>query len=357
MLERAGEHERLARKAVVDDLLPGLEADTGRAQQTQLMLRLRIFKPRAQVCRRRRPDVGNGHKLVLRRRHKLVERAEVHRQHLGRLLPHLPDAERAQQARHARILALFNGRDEVLGRFFAHMIQRRDRLRLEGIQLRRRAHEFRLDQRLAQRNAKPVDVHRLAGGEVRDVAQPLRRALRTRAAQSGTVRIAHDRRAALGARVRHTKRDRAIRTLFAHDGEDLGNDLPRLLHEHRVADAQVEIVDEVLIVQRGVRDGRPRQTHRLDDRLRREHARAPDLHDDVAHAALLFLRRVLICHRPAREFCRAAEILPLRKIVDLDDRAVDIERERPAVVADPVDARAAGVERPAAPVRHDREAE
>ena len=61
----------------------------------------------------------------------------MHRQHLGRLLPHLPDAERAQQTRHARILALFNGCDEVFGRFFAHMIQRRDRLRLEGIQLRR----------------------------------------------------------------------------------------------------------------------------------------------------------------------------------------------------------------------------
>ena len=151
------------------------------------------------------------------------------------------------------------------------------------------------------------------------------------------------------------KRHRALRTLFAHDGENLWDDLPRLLHEHRVADAQVEIVDEVLIVQRGIRNGRPRQAHRLDDRLRREHARAPDLHDDVAHAALLFFRRVLIRHRPAREFRRAAEIPPLRKVVDLDDRAVDVKRERLAVVTDPVDARAAGIECLAAPVRHDRE--
>ena len=153
------------------------------------------------------------------------------------------------------------------------------------------------------------------------------------------------------------KRHRTLRPLVTHDGEDLRDDLPRLLHEHRVADAQVKIVDEILIVQRGIRNGRPRQTHRVDDRLRCEHARAPDLHDDVAHTALLFFRRILIRHRPAREFRRAAEIPPLCKVVDLDDRTVDIERERLAVVTDPVDTRAAGIKRLAAPVRHDREAE
>ena len=153
------------------------------------------------------------------------------------------------------------------------------------------------------------------------------------------------------------KRHRALRPLIAHDGEDLGDDLPSLLHEHHVADAQVEVVDEVLIVQRGVRDGRAGQTHRLNDRLRREHTRAADLHDNVAHTALLLLRRILICHRPARELCRAAEILPLCKVVDLDDRTVNVERERLAVVADPVNARTAGIERFTAPVRHNREAQ
>ena len=192
---------------------------------------------------------------------------------------------------------------------------------------------------------------------MRNVAQPLRRALRTRAAQGRTVRVAHDGRAALRAGIRHMKRHRALRPLLAHDGEDLGNDLPRLLHEHRVADAQVKVVDEILVMQRGIRDGRAGQTHRLNDRLRREHTRAADLHDDVAHAALLLLRRVFIRHRPARELRRAAEILPLREIVDLNDRAVDVERERLAVVADPVNARAAGIERFTALIRHDREAQ
>ena len=237
------------------------------------------------------------------------------------------------------------------------MVQRRDRLRLERIQLRRGVHEPSLNQRLAQRDAEAVDIHRLAGGKVRNVAQPLRRALRARAAQSRTVRITHDGCAALRAGIRHMKRHRPLRPLAAHDGEDLGDDLPRFLHKHRVADAQVEVIDEVLIVQRGVRDGRAGQTHRLDDRLRREHARAANLHDNVAHAALLLLRRVLIRHCPARELRRAAEILPLHKVVDLDDRTVDIEWERLAVIADPVDARAAGIERFTAPVRHDREAE
>lgn len=87
-------------------------------QQTDLVLRLRVVKPRAQVRGRRRADVRYGHEFIFRRGHELVQRAEVHGQHLRRLLPHLPDAERAQQARHAGVLALFNGGHEVLSRLF-----------------------------------------------------------------------------------------------------------------------------------------------------------------------------------------------------------------------------------------------
>ena len=101
------------------------------------MLRLRVLRPGDDALGGDRADIVHGSQLQRRGIFDGVHRAERARKHLGRLLPHLPDTERAQQARHARILALFNGCNEILGRLFAHMIQRRDRLRLEGIQLRR----------------------------------------------------------------------------------------------------------------------------------------------------------------------------------------------------------------------------
>ena len=42
------------------------------------------------------------------------------------------------------------------------------------------------------------------------------------------------------------KRHRPLRPLVAHDGEDLRDDLPRFLHEHRVADADAGGLIDVL---------------------------------------------------------------------------------------------------------------
>ena len=319
------------------------------------MLRLRIGKPLPQKPRRRRADVRNGGELLLRCSHERVKRFKMRSQHLGRLLPHLTDTERAQQPRQTVFLALFQCLHQILRRFFAHPVERRDRLRFEVVKLRRGADQSRVDERFAQRHAEAV--HRVARSEMRNVPQPLRRAFRARAAQRHAVLVADDRRAALRATLRHMKRHGIRRALVPHDGEHLRNDLARLLHQHRVADAQIELVDEILIVQRGVRHRRPGQTHGVNDGLRRQHAGAAHLHHNIAHTALLFLRRVLIGHRPARELRRAAERFALRQTVDLDDRAVDVEGIGLAVVADPLNALTAVIQRGAALVRHGRKAE
>ena len=81
------------------------------------------------------------------------------------------------------------------------------------------------------------------------------------------------------------------RTLVLFDTHDLRNDLAGLLHNDRVADTDILVRDEILIVQRRIRDGRTGKAHGFDDRLRRQHTGAPDLHHNVDHLRRFLLRR------------------------------------------------------------------
>ena len=85
---------------------------------------------------------------------------------------------------------------------------------------------------------------------MRDVPEPLGRALGTRAAQGRAVLVPHDRRAALRADIRHHEGHGPVGALVLVDGQDLRDDLPRLLKQHCVADAKIQSVDVVLIVKR-----------------------------------------------------------------------------------------------------------
>ena len=95
----------------------------------------------------------------------------------------------------------------------------------------------------------------------------------------------------------------------------------------------VELVYEVLVVQRGVRHRCAREADRLDDRLGRQDARAPHLDDDIAHDALLLLRRILVSGSPTRGLGRAAQLHALGQGVYLDDRAVNVVGEISPVLA------------------------
>ena len=60
---------------------------------------------------------------------------------------------------------------------------------------------------------------------------------------------------------------------------------------------------------------------------------------DLAQGGPLLLGRVFEGDRPAGELGRSAKLFALCKVVDLDDRAVDVEGELVAVFADPPDLR------------------
>ena len=278
------------------------------------------------------------------------------REHLARLGAHLADAEGAEQPREAGGLALFNGVHQVLGGFFAHAVELRHILRAQVVDAGGRGEQPGGDQRLGHRRAQALDVHRLAAGEVDDVAQALGGAFGTGAAHRDAVLVPHDGRAALRAAVGQAEGDGALGALGFHDLQHLGDDLPGLADEHGVSDADVELVDEVLVVQRGVRHRGAGQAHGLDDGLGREHARAAHLHGDVPHDALLHLGGIFIGHGPARRLGRAAELSALGEGVDLDDRAVDAVGEGVPPLADGVYPRAALGHAAAGRVRHHGEA-
>ena len=112
--------------------------------------------------------------------------------HLRRLLPDLTYAEAAHEPRKSCVLALFDGGNKILRGFFTHALKVCDRLRLKIIKVRCGIHKGVVYKAFAHGNAKPFDVHRLARGKVRDIAQTLRRALRTCAAQGDAVLVTHD---------------------------------------------------------------------------------------------------------------------------------------------------------------------
>lgn len=66
---------------------------------------------------------------------------------------------------------------------------------------------------------------------------------------------------------------------------------------------------------------------------------APHADLDLAQGGPLLLGRVFEGDRPAGELGRRAKLFALCKVVDLDDRAVDVEGELVAVFADPPDLR------------------
>ena len=171
-----------------------------------------------------------------------------------------------------------------------------------------------------------------------NVAQPLGGALRACTAQGRAVLVPDHGRAALGADRGQHKRHRPLRALFLVHRQNLGDDLPRLLQQHRVANAQVQPVDIVLVMERGGGNRGPGQADGLHNDLGRQHAGTAHLHHNIQHLALFLLRRVFEGHGPAGRFGRAAQGFPLGQGVDFDHRAVHVIGQLSPVLAQPLDA-------------------
>ena len=188
---------------------------------------------------------------------------------LARLLSDVPDAERKQQPRQVAGLARLNAADQVVRPGVHLFAERQQLLDRQVVQISGGLHQPRIDQLLQVALAAAVDIHRVARGEMHQVAQQLRRACRARAADRGFLLIVEHRRAAHRAEPRHFIGLRVRRTPVLVHADDLRDDLARLAHGNRVAHAHVQLADKVAVVQRRTGDRRTREPHRLEHRVGR----------------------------------------------------------------------------------------
>ena len=158
--------------------------------------------------------------------------------------------------------------------------------------------------------------------------------LRPGAAQERTVLVLLHGCAADRAAVGQMVGRRPLGALGKIDLQNFRDDLPCLADENGIADADVPLPDEILIVQRGVCHRRARQTDRPHHRLGGQHAGPSHLHHDVLHHGGLDFRGILVGSSPLGELGGIAQPFPLRKIVYLDDRTVNIADQLFPVLVD-----------------------
>ena len=138
--------------------------------------------------------------------------------------------------------------------------------------------------------------------------------------------------AAHGTDLGHVPVDRIGRALVEHRAYDLRDYVACLVHDDGVALAHVFAADLVDVVQRGARDGRAGDRHRVELGDRREYTGAAHLDANFAQDGLLFLGRELKGNGPARRTGGKAQVELLLKAIDLYDHAVDVVVQVAAVL-------------------------
>ena len=272
----------------------------------------------------------------------LVDTADM----IGRRGADIRNAKGLQPVGERHGAGAFDGGQQFRGVFRAEDAWRLVRSQIESgklilrqiIDIQRFVNKTAFDEGLRDYAAEGLQIQRVAGGEVFDAADVLRRALHVEAAPCHKLRIAFDRAAAGRAfstdMLFEIKRFRIRRPFGENDFHDGRNDLSGLFDEHGVADADVLPADVVFVVEGGAADGGSSQRDRLQFRDGCEDARPPDLHRDGPQQGGRAFGGVFEGFRPAWCMCRHAKDFPLVKTIDFDDGAIRVIGER---IADSVE--------------------
>ena len=188
---------------------------------------------------------------------------------------------------------------------------------------------------------------------MKNVILHLRRADGILTLHIGGIRLAHRRCAADGTGIADDVRHGARGAFLEDDRLHARDDLAGFIDEDRVADAHIQPRDIVLIVQGRTLHARAAELHGVEYRRRRDAPRTTDGELDLPEHRLFFLGRILIGDCPARRLCRRPQLRALRKIVDLDHRAVDVIGQTAAARPDLLDRRPHFVRRAANAISRD----
>ena len=136
---------------------------------------------------------------------------------------------------------------------------------------------------------------------------------------------------------RHFVRNKVLFSALHFNGNDLGNDIARLLNVYRITDTDIALTDEINVMERCRRDRRSRESHGLKDRLRCQNARSANLDHNVNELRRLALGRIFVSDRPFRRAGIFSDLQAFTKIVAFDNDTVDIKRKRIAKLSDLLD--------------------
>lgn len=284
--------------------------------------------------------VADGENLLLRRLHQRRDGMERAHEFAGGGAADAGDTETGHEARGVVLLARLDGREQLVRVLFLADEAALDQGVAVLAQVVDISDVFEIalfDEAVDGRLAEAFDVHGRAADEVQQVVFELRRAVRILAADVGRVLHADGGRTADGARIADAERLGACGALRFYDFLDFRDDFARFVDADGVADAHIEAVDEVLVVERCALDTRAAEADGVKDGRRRDAARAADGKLDFANDGFLFLGRIFVGDGPAWHFARCAEFFAVDEVVELHDGAVDVVGEVAAALADGLD--------------------
>eukprot|EP00659_Diplonema_papillatum_P013251 gene13250-biopygen13298 len=269
------------------------------------------------------------------------------RQHLGRLLAHIGNAQSVDKPCEGWRLAVFNRGNQLLAGNVGKTFQVDDLFVLELVEIRRRADEFFVHQLLDGLVAQAIDVHGPARDEMDDRLLELRTAGQApdaavhRAFADGFLALAAlDQLRALNVGAAHRAalgdlhRAGVFRAALGHHRYHLGNHITGTADDHRVADHQAQACHLVHVVQCGVGHGHTRDLDRFQACHGCHSAGAADLEFNVKQLGQLFHGREFMGNCPARLAGTKAQLPLVGNAVDLEHHAVDFIGQGVAALTD-----------------------
>ena len=215
--------------------------------------------------------------------------------------------------------------EEIRCALLLELFQCQQLLERQIIKVCRRVDEVLFHQLCRYGSSQAVDVHRIAGGKMDDVAQRLGRTFRVDTAQGSFVFEMDDRCAAGRTDCRYPVRLCVLRVM--DDADDLRDDVAGFPHLNGIADAEAELADEILVVEGRAGHRRTGEEDRVEAGRRGQYAGAAHSDLDAAQGRLLDFGRILERDGPAGELVGRAHPIALGEVIDLDDRAVHVEIE------------------------------
>ena len=273
--------------------------------------------------------IRQGHQRLLGRLRHLRQRAESIGQIPGGLPADVGNADGEQERVQGAVLALVQGRQQLVRLALLEALQRQRLLPGQMVQIRRIPYVHLVVELLGGLFGQALNVHGVTAGEVADPCHGLRLAADPVHAEQVRAPL-HQRTAAGGADSGLFHRRFALARL-PHPAHDLGNHIVGAADPHRRADGHLLALDVAPVVQRGLAHRHTVEVDGIQMGQGRQLARAAQLPGDAAQGGDAFLRLKLVGHRPPGELVREAHLLAQRKVAHLDHHAVDEEIQAAAL--------------------------